>query len=137
MRINYQSIGSGGGIEQVKSGTVDFGASDAPLSDADLAQMAPVIQIPESAGPVCVTYNLDGFQKPFRSQAGCLPDFPGQDYSWQDPLFTQDNPGENLPNAKILMVHRAKGAAPPLPSPLTFPRSDRNGRRKCQQGKCG
>ena len=60
VRINYQSIGSGGGIQQVKSGTIDFGASDAPLSDQDMAQMAPVIQIPESAGPVCVTYNLDG-----------------------------------------------------------------------------
>ena len=48
VRINYQSIGSGGGIQQVKSGTIDFGASDAPLSDSDMAQMAPVVQFPES-----------------------------------------------------------------------------------------
>ncbi|MEA2539354.1 MAG: phosphate transport system substrate-binding protein, partial [Acidobacteriaceae bacterium] len=54
VRINYQSIGSGGGIQQVKSGTIDFGASDAPLSDSDMAQMAPVVQFPESAGPICV-----------------------------------------------------------------------------------
>ena len=72
IRINYQSIGSGGGIQQVKSGTVDFGASDAPLSDQDLAQMAPVIQIPESAGPVCVTYNLDGLQKPLQLSSDAL-----------------------------------------------------------------
>src|SRR5271169_5210218 len=63
VQINYQSIGSGGGVQQVKSGTVDFGASDAPLADQDLAQMTPVIQIPESAGPICVTYNLDSLQK--------------------------------------------------------------------------
>src|SRR5580692_5813965 len=64
IQINYQSIGSGGGIQQVKSGTIDFGASDAPLSDDDMTPpMPPVIQIPESAGPVCVTYNLPGLQK--------------------------------------------------------------------------
>src|ERR1700685_1765046 len=72
VQINYQSIGSGGGIQQVKSGTIDFGASDAPLSDADMAQMTPVIQIPESAGPICVTYNLDGLQKPLQLSAEAL-----------------------------------------------------------------
>ena len=66
VRINYQSIGSGGGIQQVRSGTIDFGASDAPLSDSDMAQMAPVVQFPESAGPICVTYNLDGLQSPLQ-----------------------------------------------------------------------
>jgi phosphate transport system substrate-binding protein len=60
VQINYQSIGSGGGIQQVKSNTVDFGASDAPLADNQLPSMAPVIQIPETAGPVCITYNLGG-----------------------------------------------------------------------------
>src|SRR5579884_3970090 len=64
IRINYQSIGSGAGIQQVKAGTVDFGASDASLTDQQLAGMAPVIQIPESAGPVCVTYNLPGPSAP-------------------------------------------------------------------------
>src|ERR1700744_5862137 len=66
VQINYQSIGSGGGIQQVKSGTVDFGASDAALTDDQLAAMKPVIQIPESAGPVCLTYNLPGLTKPLQ-----------------------------------------------------------------------
>src|SRR5271163_1079344 len=72
VQINYSSIGSGGGIQQVKAGTVDFGASDAPLSDSDMAQMVPVIQIPESAGPVCVTYNLTGLAKPLQISAEAL-----------------------------------------------------------------
>jgi phosphate transport system substrate-binding protein len=111
VRINYQSIGSGGGIQQVKSGTIDFGASDAPLSDQDLAQMTPVIQIPESAGPVCVTYNLDGLDKPLQLSSDVLAGiFLGKITSWQDPLVKKDNPQENLPNAKITVVHRAESS---------------------------
>jgi phosphate transport system substrate-binding protein len=129
VRINYQSIGSGGGIQQVKSGTIDFGASDAPLSDQDLAQMTPVIQIPESAGPVCVTYNLDGLDKPLQLSSDVLAGiFLGKITSWQDPLVKKDNPQENLPNAKITVVHRAeRAAAPLLPSLRIFPRSTRIG----------
>jgi phosphate transport system substrate-binding protein len=111
VQINYQSIGSGGGIQQVKSGTIDFGASDAPLSDADMAQMAPVIQIPESAGPICITYNLDGLQKPLQLSSEALAGiFLGKITNWQDPLLKQDNPGEKLPNAKITVVHRAESS---------------------------
>jgi ABC-type phosphate transport system substrate-binding protein len=57
VQINYQSIGSGGGIQQLKNGLVDFGASDAALDDQQLKEMPPVVQVPESAGPVCITYN--------------------------------------------------------------------------------
>jgi phosphate transport system substrate-binding protein len=112
VQINYQSIGSGGGIQQVKSGTIDFGASDAPLSDADLSQMpAPVVQLPESAGPVCVTYNLAGLDKPLQLSSEALAGiFLGKITSWQDPLLKQDNPGEKLPNTKIVVVHRAEGS---------------------------
>jgi phosphate transport system substrate-binding protein len=111
IQINYQSIGSGGGIQQVKSGTIDFGASDAPLSDADMAQMTPVIQIPESAGPICVTYNLDSLQKPLQLSSEALAGiFLGKITSWQDPLLKQDNPGVKLPNAKITVVHRAESS---------------------------
>jgi phosphate transport system substrate-binding protein len=111
VQINYQSIGSGGGIQQVKSGTIDFGASDAPLSDADMAQMAPVIQIPESAGPVCVTYNLDGLQKPLQLSSEALAGiFLGKITNWQDPLLKHDNAGEKLPNSKITVVHRAESS---------------------------
>ena len=111
VHINYQSIGSGGGIQQVKSGTVDFGASDAPLSDADMAGMTPVIQFPESAGPVCVTYNLEGLQKPLQLSADALAGiFLGKITSWQDRVLKQDNPGVTLPNTKITVVHRADGS---------------------------
>ena len=111
VRINYQSIGSGGGIQQVKSGTVDFGASDAPLSDADMAGMTPIIQIPESAGPICVTYNLEGLQQPLQLSAATLAGlFLGQITSWQDPLLKKDNPGRMLPNTKVTIVHRAEGS---------------------------
>lgn len=111
IQINYQSIGSGGGIQQVKSGTVDFGASDTPLTDQEMGQMTPVIQFPESAGPVCVTYNLDGLQKPLQLSAEAVAGiFLGKITSWQDPLLKQDNPGEKLPNQKITVVHRADGS---------------------------
>jgi phosphate transport system substrate-binding protein len=111
VQINYQSIGSGGGIQQVKSGTIDFGASDAPLSDADMAQMAPVVQIPESAGPICITYSLSGLQKPLQLSAEALSGiFLGKITSWQDPLLKKDNPGATLPNTKIVVVHRAESS---------------------------
>src|SRR5271156_3470162 len=111
VRINYQSIGSGGGIQQVKSGTVDFGASDAPLSDQDLAQMTPVIQIPESAGPICVTYNLDSLQKSLQLSSDALAGILlGKITSWQDPVLKRDNPDAKLPNSKITVVHRAESS---------------------------
>ena len=111
VRINYQSIGSGGGIQQVKSGTIDFGASDAPLSDNDMAQMTPVIQIPESAGPICVTYNLEGLQKPLQLSSDALAGiFLGTITSWQDPAVKKDNLGQTLPNTKIIVVHRAESS---------------------------
>src|SRR3984885_2861763 len=111
VRINYQSIGSGGGIQQVKSGTIDFGASDAPLSDSDMAQMAPVVQFPESAGPICVTYNLEGLQNPLQLSSDTLAGiFLGKITSWQDPSVKNDNPGQKLPNTKIIVVHRAESS---------------------------
>ncbi len=110
-QINYQSIGSGGGIQQVKSGTVDFGATDNPLSDAQLAGMKPVIQIPESAGPVCVTYNLANLKQPVQLSAEALTGmFLGTITTWQDPLIKRDNPGVTLPNAKVVIAHRTDGS---------------------------
>ena len=111
IHVNYQSIGSGGGIQQVKAGTVDFGASDAPLTDQQLQAMTPVIQIPESAGPVCVTYNLEGLSKPLQLSAEALSGiFLGTITNWHDRLLVQDNPGEKLPNQKITVVHRAESS---------------------------
>jgi phosphate transport system substrate-binding protein len=111
IRINYQSIGSGGGIEQVKKGTVDFGASDAALSDEKLKGMPPVLQIPESAGPICITYNIPGLQQPLRLSGEVLAGiYLGKITNWQDPAIAQDNPGVSLPKQQIAVAHRADGS---------------------------
>jgi len=111
IRINYQSIGSGGGIEQVKKGTVDFGASDAALSDEKLKGMPPVLQIPESAGPVCITYNIPGLTQPLRLSGEALAAiYLGKITNWQDPAVAQDNPGVTMPNQQIAVAHRADGS---------------------------
>lgn len=108
VQINYQSIGSGGGIQQVKAGTVDFGASDAALTDQQLAAMKPVLQFPESAGPICVTYNLPGLQQPLRLSPEALAGiFMGTIKNWQDPVIKDANPGVTLPTTGIAVVHRA------------------------------
>lgn len=109
VRVNYQSIGSGGGIQQVKSGTVDFGASDFALKDAQLASMAPVIQFPESAGPVCITYNLPGLSQPLQLSGDSLAGiFLGQITNWSDKKIAANNPGVALPNESIVVVHRTE-----------------------------
>jgi phosphate transport system substrate-binding protein len=107
-QINYQSVGSGAGIQQVKSGTVDFGASDAPLSDDQLAGMKPVVQIPESAGPVVITYNLPDLSQPLQISGENLANiFLGKIKTWHDPAIAKDNPGVKLPDTKVVIVHRA------------------------------
>jgi len=111
VQINYQSIGSGGGVQQVRSKTVDFGASDAPLSDEQLTGMLPIIQIPETAGPVCITYNLPNLSQPLQLSADSLAGiFLGTIKSWQDPKIKADNPGVNLPSQRIVVVHRTESS---------------------------
>jgi phosphate transport system substrate-binding protein len=111
VQINYQSIGSGGGIQQVKQGTVDFGASDAALDDQKLAAMKPMLQLPESAGPVCVTYNLPELKEPLRLSPEALAGiFLGHIKNWQDPAIKRDNPGVSLPGTTVVVVHRADGS---------------------------
>jgi len=111
VQINYQSIGSGGGIQQVKAGTVDFGASDAPLSNDQLSGMPPVIQIPESAGPVVITYNLPELTQPLQLSPESLAGiFLGTVKTWHDKLIAKDNPGVKLPDERIVVVHRADGS---------------------------
>lgn len=111
VHINYQSIGSGGGVQQVKAGTVDFGASDYTLTDQQLGEMKPVLQIPESAGPVCITYNLPGLSKPLQLSSEALAGiFLGKIKSWQDPLIAKDNPGVNLPKQPVVVSHRSEGS---------------------------
>jgi phosphate transport system substrate-binding protein len=111
IQINYQSIGSGGGIQQVKAGTVDFGATDAALSDQQLAEMKPMIQIPQSAGPVCITYNLPDLKEPLRLSPEALAAiFLGTIKSWQDPAIAKDNPGVQFPKLPVIVSHRADGS---------------------------
>ena len=111
VQINYQSIGSGGGIQQLKKGLIDFGASDAALDDAQLKEMAPVIQIPESAGPVCITYNLPELKSPLKLSAETLSGiFLGTIKNWQDPEIKKENKGADLPHKAILVAHRSDGS---------------------------
>ncbi|HEY7855118.1 MAG TPA: phosphate ABC transporter substrate-binding protein PstS [Terriglobales bacterium] len=111
VEINYQSIGSGAGIQQVKNRTVDFGASDVALTDEQLKTMpAPVVQIPETAGPVCITYNLP-VSKPLQVTAETLSGmFLGTITKWNDPAIVAANPGVSLPDQAILIVHRSDGS---------------------------
>lgn len=111
IHINYQSIGSGGGIQQVKAGTVDFEASDAALTDEQIASMRPVVQIPESAGPVCLTYNLPGLAKPLQLSPEALAGiFLGTIKTWQDPIIVKENPGVQIPKQPVVVAHRAEGS---------------------------
>ncbi len=110
-QINYQSIGSGGGIQQLKQGLVDFAASDATLSDDQLKDMPPLIQVPESAGPVCITYNLPSLKEPLRLSPTVLAGiFLGTIKDWQDRAIAKDNPGVSLPKLSILVAHRSEGS---------------------------
>jgi len=111
VQINYQSIGSGGGIQQLKQGLVDFGASDAALDDEKLKDMPPLVQIPESGGPVCITYNLPELKSPLKLSGATLAGvYLGEIKSWQDSSIQKDNEGTGLPNRPIAVVHRSDGS---------------------------
>ena len=112
VRIDYQSIGSGGGIKQLKEQTVDFGASDAPMSDADL-KSAPgeILHIPTVLGAVVITYNLESVKQPLRFSSEVIADiFLGKIKKWNDPKIAADNPGVTLPASDITVVHRSDGS---------------------------
>jgi phosphate transport system substrate-binding protein len=112
VKINYQSIGSGGGIRQLSEGTVDFGASDAPMSDAELAKAkGPILHIPTVLGAVVVTYNVPEITKTLRLDGTTLANiFLGQITKWNDSRIAALNPGVKLPATDILVVHRSDGS---------------------------
>lgn len=113
VRINYQSIGSGGGIRQLSEGTVDFGASDSPMSDEEMAKAkgGPILHIPTILGAVVVTYNLPGVTTPIKLTPQVIADiFSGRITKWSDTRITSLNPGVTLPNSDILVVHRSDGS---------------------------
>jgi phosphate transport system substrate-binding protein len=115
VRINYQSIGSGGGIRQLTAGTVDFGASDAPMTDAEMAKLpSPVLHFPTVLGAVVVTYNLTGLNEPLELSGPVLADvFLGKITKWNDSRIAALNPAVKLPASDILVVHRSDGSGTP------------------------
>jgi phosphate transport system substrate-binding protein len=113
VRINYQSIGSGGGIRQFTEGTVDFGATDGPMTDAQIAKLqGNVLHVPTVLGAVVATYNLPSVGKtPLRLDGATLADiFLGRISKWRDRRITTLNPGVTLPNQDIIVVHRSDGS---------------------------
>ena len=112
IEINYQSIGSGGGIQQVKAGTVDFGASDAALSDARLREMPrKVLHFPTVGGAVAVAYNLPLLKEPLKLTPELIVGiYMGKITTWNDKRIASANPGVQLPAAPILPVHRSDGS---------------------------
>ncbi len=112
VNFNYQSIGSGGGIRQITVKTVDFGATDGPMTDQQLKE-APgeILHIPMVAGAVVVTYNISGISEKLNFSPDVTADiFLGKITKWNDKRFVKDNPGVNLPDKKIVVVHRSDGS---------------------------
>jgi phosphate transport system substrate-binding protein len=113
VKINYQSIGSGGGIRQLSEMTVDFGASDSPMTDEEMAKAkgGPILHIPTVLGADVVTYNLPGVNTALKLTPDVIAAiFMGQIKKWNDSRLTALNPGVNLPNQDILVVHRSDGS---------------------------
>ena len=111
VKVNYQSIGSGGGIKQLQNKTVDFGASDAPMSDEELSKSpAPIVHIPTCLGAVIITYNLPG-NPVLKFTPEVLADiFLGKVKKWNDQNIAAINPGVKLPDLAISVVHRSDGS---------------------------
>jgi phosphate transport system substrate-binding protein len=113
VKINYQPIGSGGGIKQLSEQTVDFGASDAPMTDAEMAgaKGGPILHVPTVVGVVALAYNLPGLAKPLKLTGSIVAGmFLGQITKWNDTRLAAINPGVTLPNTDILIVHRAEAS---------------------------
>lgn len=110
-RVNYQSIGSGGGIKQITKRIVDFGASDKPLNSKKLVK-AKLLQFPAVIGSIVVAFNVDGIaDETLKLNNSIVADiFAGKITMWNDSAIAADNKGINLPNQKIIVVHRSDGS---------------------------
>ncbi len=115
-KINYQSIGSGGGIKQITEGTVDFGATDSPMSDeemkkANAANGSNIVHIPTVIGSVVITYNVPGIDKDIKLSHDAIAGiFLGTVKKWNDPLISNDNPDIQLPDKDIIVCYRTDGS---------------------------
>src|SRR4051812_29545993 len=116
VNINYASIGSGGGIKQFLEKTVDFGATDAPLSKSEFAKAVNPVHIPETIGSVVISYNLPEVSgNSLKLSGSVLADiYLGKITKWDDPKIKQLNPAINLPSNPITLVHRSNGTGTPI-----------------------
>jgi phosphate transport system substrate-binding protein len=112
IQINYQSIGSGGGIRQVTAGTVDFGASDGPMTDEQIAQSkVKLLHVPTVLGSVVPAYNIPGVTQEVKFTPEMLAGiFMGKISNWSDPAIAKANPDIKFPNQSITVVHRSDGS---------------------------
>lgn len=112
VRFNYQSIGSGGGIKQLEARTVDFGASDAPMSDEQLvAAPAKILHFPTVMGAVVITYDIPDFNGSLKLTGPIVADiYLGKISKWNDPRLAEANPGVKLPDLDIVICHRSDGS---------------------------
>ena len=110
--IDYQSTGSGAGVKQFSEGTIDFGATDQPMTDDELKKVqGEVVHVPTALGAVVVTYNLAGVSQPLKFSPDVLADiFLGKVTKWNDARIAADNAGAQLPDARIGVVHRSDGS---------------------------
>lgn len=113
LRVNYQGIGSGAGIKQFTDGLTDFGASDAAMSDAEIAKVTTggVVLLPMTAGSIVLSYNLPGITEPVKLPRDVYPAiFLGEIKKWNDPKIVAANPGMKLPDMPITVAYRADGS---------------------------
>jgi phosphate transport system substrate-binding protein len=113
IQINYQSIGSGGGIRQITEGTVDFGATDGPMTDEQLgrAKHGRIMHFPTVLGADAIAYNVPSVGQPIKLTGSVIADiFLGKIKKWNDPRIAQLNSGMSLPSSDIIVVHRSDGS---------------------------
>ena len=113
VQVTYQSVGSGAGVEQFLQQTVDFGASDVAMKDEEIAQMEPqpgVVLLPMTAGSIVLAYNLPGVEELQLSRQVYVDILLGKITKWNDPAIAAINPGVNLPDSDITVVHRSDGS---------------------------
>jgi phosphate transport system substrate-binding protein len=111
VQVNYQSLGSGAGVKQFMAGTVDFGASDAAMSDDEIAKVpAGVVLLPMTAGSIVLAYNLPGVTDLRLSREAYTGIFLGKVTNWNDPLIAKNNPGVALPDMPIAVAYRSDGS---------------------------
>jgi len=111
VQINYQAIGSGGGIKAITGHTVDFGASDAPMNADEMRAAPGILHIPTVAGPVCLAYNIPGIGPGLTLSGEVIADiFEGKITKWNDPRIASINKGTNMPGTSIFTAHRSDGS---------------------------